>query len=507
MSAIPRLRINVLANAAGRLSSMALAILCTPLYIHFLGIEAYGLIGFYITLQASLSFLEMGLSRACNRELAHCSGRGAEVSREMLDTLRSLEIIYWVVALLIGMVLTLISSWLASSWLHSAVFSPSDLKGCIILMAWVIALRWPMGIYSGALMGLQRQVLMNGVQFASSLLGWVGSVVVLWLVHADVQTFFLWQLLVAACSTGMFAAVAWWAMPGTFGAGRFSLVVIRRVASFAAGVGGNAILGTLLLQADKLILSAFLPLKQFGYYALASVIANMVSMVANPVSNAVFPRFSQHVGGDVPSSQVSALYHLACQTVAVLIIPSALVIALFPKEVLYVYTGAEDIASQAGLVLSILVVAKMLHALMLVPYSLQLAYAWVRLSLYINIVTVLWFVPVVYFLAGEYGSTGAAIARLMVTIGYIVIGLPLMHRRLLAGELGQWMWRTVVVPILAAGSLLLVVRMAFEQFPPGRVAQGMLLFLSAIFALALALFSARDVRNWIGRQVFAWRNH
>ena len=65
-----RVSSNIGANFVGNLSSIVLAIVFTPVYIHFLGIEAYGIIGFYITLQGTVSFLEMGLSRACNRELA-----------------------------------------------------------------------------------------------------------------------------------------------------------------------------------------------------------------------------------------------------------------------------------------------------------------------------------------------------------------------------------------------------------------------------------------------------
>ncbi len=106
----PRLRSNIIANYAGRLSSVVLAIIFTPVYIHFLGIEAYGLIGFYITLQASILFLEMGLSRACNRELARFSGLGVTSSQRMLDTLRSLEVIYWCVAIVIGICLSLSAS-------------------------------------------------------------------------------------------------------------------------------------------------------------------------------------------------------------------------------------------------------------------------------------------------------------------------------------------------------------------------------------------------------------
>ena len=45
-----------------------------PVYISYLGIEAYGLIGLFATLQAWLSLLDLGLSPTLNREMARLRG-------------------------------------------------------------------------------------------------------------------------------------------------------------------------------------------------------------------------------------------------------------------------------------------------------------------------------------------------------------------------------------------------------------------------------------------------
>src|SRR6202035_4627764 len=46
-----------------------------PVYIHFLGIEAYGLIGFFLSLTAILSLLDLGLGTALNRQFAQYSAQ------------------------------------------------------------------------------------------------------------------------------------------------------------------------------------------------------------------------------------------------------------------------------------------------------------------------------------------------------------------------------------------------------------------------------------------------
>ncbi len=240
----PRLGHNVVANAVGRFSTVALAVLFTPVYLSLLGIGAYGLIVFYITLQASSGILEMGLGRACNRELAYHSLRGDAGYQAMRDTLRSLESVYWLIAVLLAIALTAVAPWIANSWLSSAAFSPTYLSDVLVLAGCAIALRWPVGIYAGAMLGLQRHVPQNAVQIFMAALSWAGGAAVLWLYGPDVRAFFIWQMLASLCSVLAFRHLAWRVMPGTGLPGRFSSAlpgvgIPRRRTIRAARAGGG----------------------------------------------------------------------------------------------------------------------------------------------------------------------------------------------------------------------------------------------------------------------------
>ena len=54
---------NIAANFVGNGLGTILAILFVPVYIHYLGIEAYGLIGVSAALQGIFALLDLGLSR------------------------------------------------------------------------------------------------------------------------------------------------------------------------------------------------------------------------------------------------------------------------------------------------------------------------------------------------------------------------------------------------------------------------------------------------------------
>lgn len=64
---------NVLANFLGKGWSLLMGLVFVPFYIRFLGVEAYGIIGFFSTLLVAVSLLEFGLSATMNREMARYS--------------------------------------------------------------------------------------------------------------------------------------------------------------------------------------------------------------------------------------------------------------------------------------------------------------------------------------------------------------------------------------------------------------------------------------------------
>ena len=55
------LRRDVLANYLGQGWQVIMALAFVPLYIKYLGIEAYGLIGIFVVIQAWLSLFDMGM--------------------------------------------------------------------------------------------------------------------------------------------------------------------------------------------------------------------------------------------------------------------------------------------------------------------------------------------------------------------------------------------------------------------------------------------------------------
>ena len=108
---------NVIANVAGNVWTGLMGLAFIPLYIHFMGIEAYGLVGFFLTLQAVFSLLDLGLSTTLNREFARLSAQEG-LRGEMRNLLRTLEVGYWAIGIFNGAAIAALSHVIAFRWVQ-----------------------------------------------------------------------------------------------------------------------------------------------------------------------------------------------------------------------------------------------------------------------------------------------------------------------------------------------------------------------------------------------------
>jgi O-antigen/teichoic acid export membrane protein len=193
-----------------------------------------------------------------------------------------------------------------------------------------------------------------------------------------------------------------------------------------------------------------LNLETFGYYTLAVTISSMaISMVASSITHAVYPQFSRLVSlGD--ETALRELYHRSCQIMSALLFPIMIILALFSYDILLVYFGKEEIAANTYLLLSLVTIGSGLHSLVWLPHSLQLAHGWTKLSFYLNVVAIVFLVPLMVIGVYKYGAIGGAGSWVILNIFYVLVDVQIMHRRILKGEQWKWYFEDLAVPFFTA---------------------------------------------------------
>jgi len=488
------LKKNIAANLGSRAWQALMSLAFVPLYIKFMGIESYGLVGIFASLLVLFSVLDMGLSTTLNRELARLSIL-PDKAQEMRNLVRTLELPYWGMAFVIGIAMVCLSGPIAYYWVRADELSPAIVKQAFMIIGGVVAFRWPIALYSGGLMGLQKQVLLSGINVFEATLRNVGAVLVLWLISPTIQAFFIWQIFASMIHVFLTAGFLWRSLPKNSHRSRFQKEILFRIWRFAAGMTGISVTSIILTQTDKIVLSRILPLEMFGYYTLATVVANALLFLIIPIFSALFPRFSQLVSLH-DQNGLKELYHKSCQFMSVMILPAAIVVSFFSSEILFLWTGDPAIVMNTHSIVSILIIGTALSGLMHLPYALQLAHAWTKLALYTNIIASIILVPMIYFLATHYGVVGAASAWVILNAGYVLIHIQIMHSRILKGEKGRWYLNDVAVPLIIAVTVAAIWRLLIPD-EMSKVAIFIYLAGVSVTTLIATAVATSVTRQWI----------
>jgi len=441
-----KLERNTFANLGGTAWSVAIGLLSVPLCIRFLGAEAFGLTGLFLTLQNIFAVLDLGIGATLNREIARLDATGAAPA-EQRDLVFTLQAAYWLIALCIGAAVFAIAPLIATHWVRPQSLSTGTVCLCVRMMGAAIALQFPFVLYQCGMLGLQRHVTFNTLSAVVATLRWPGTLLLLWLVSPKAPMFFAGQIAASTLGTAMMGTVLWRALPRGASA-RFRRELLRRHWRFGAAYSANSLANLALLQGDKVILSAMLPLSGFGYYTLAQRLANGLYAVIIAVDGAGFPRFSA-VAARGGEAELARAYHRGCQIMAVLLMPLAAVTGFFSREILTLWTADAVAVAQTHLVLTLLVIGMLLHGVMHGPYYLQVAHDRWRLIARANGILLLTILPLYIVAADRYGAAGAAAVWVLLNAGYLVM-VPLMHRELLKTQQRRWLIDDVVLPLTGA---------------------------------------------------------
>lgn len=485
-------RKNLLANYVGHFWVALMGLAFVPLYIRYLGMEAYGLIGFFVALQAWMNVLDFGMGPTLNRELARRMHDPLQ-TQSSLNLLRSIECVSFGAAALATILLILSANYLADNWFQGHLLSADAIYFSVVVMGSVIAIRLIEGVYRNALLGLQQHWSYNVQRIAYATLTPLGAVLVLEYWGAKVEYFFVWQLVAISVSVLVMRYLAYSRLTLDNLRPRFELTELKIVFRFASGMFGITLITLMLTQLDKLVLSRLLSLEAFGYYALAASLSAALVSLVSPVEQAIFPRLSS-LHGQHQMDDLAAVYHKGTQLVSVVLGSFAIALVFFADEILLLWTQDQLVAFNTAEILQVLAIGTLLNGLMWIPYKLQLASGWTSLAFRMNIAMVLLLVPLMLYIVPIYGGVGAAYVWCLLNLGYVMVTIPIMHRRLLSNHMIAWYTQDVLLPLLAIGGVCLLFR-SLVDFPQHIISGLLFLVLLVFLSMSFGLLSSSHLRD------------
>lgn len=404
-------------------ASVLSALVLTPVIVHALGKESYGLWAFIGSISIVVAVLDLGVGPSVIRFGAHARGRK---SPEEINTLASVGLVVYaiigVISVVTGIVLAILVPYLISIPHH--LVWPA--RAATLLVVAGIAASFPLGLFNNLLLGQQRYDLVN-----------LGSLARL-LVYATLVLAFLPRTggIVLLAAFTLVSTLVQLALPLRWLRREFPSLVVRR--TYVTAVRIRELLAfswhnflihvaaKVVFSADVLVVGVILGARAAAFYAIPARIFGLVVGLGTGATDLLYPAFSELEGADELRRQKHLLLTGLRLGMALMLL-LALPLVFIPDQLIRAWIGPGWAPSTW--VLGLLGVALVLHqpaqvlSQYLVARGLQRPLAFVLLAvvganLAISIV-----------LAWRVGLWGVALATVVTEAIATILLVPRLVRR------------------------------------------------------------------------------
>lgn len=434
-----KIRSNFVANFFGKGTPALLLVIMTPYYLHTLGIEAYGLIGFSLLLLNFSNLFDFGFGPTLSRALI-------QKESNIPDLFYTFEILYGIVFFLLSILLFFSTPLITTHWLNIENLSQTQVTSSLLLMFLGALLQWVFSYYAYCLMGLQNQNFPNALKIAGAIVNVLFVLLTFNMFWPSLELFFTGPILTNSLQILLARRKIKKLIPIS-PKPHFNFHLIKEHAGFAKNMFGITCCSFLLMGIDKILLSRWLPLEIFGYYSLALVVASSLHLIIYPLFTTLFTKFSE-LGAQ------KALVEKSFQFISLFLIPIALTLIFFSDKILLFWTQEADASAITCPIVQILVFGTLLNGYLNVPYALFLGLGMSRWVLIQSIVSILIIIPTIFFLTLHFGAIGSASGWVLLNLG----SLCNMLYRLQKIEPIQIPYIRILLSLITCSTLLMLIR-------------------------------------------------
>lgn len=334
-------------NLAGRGLPLAIALVLTPVLVHLLGVDRWGLFTLALALVGVFGIFDLGVGQALTRALAEKLGQGREAEAPALVaaavlalggfSLVGAAVLYFIVPLLVERVLNV----------------PAALQPQAVSAMRVLVLAAPLVVLNAALWGVlaawQKFKAANLVTIPVSIFYYLGPVLTL-LAWDDLTGV---MLALVACRFANTLSYAWLVRPLLPGFS-FRQVRMALVVPLLKLGGWMTFSGTLtqaLLYADRFLVGALLTLSAVAFYATPLDLVLRMWVLPVAVAQTLMPALASSFA--TMPERAAALLRRGALVILLLVFPACLLLVGGAEEILRLWLGLE-FAQGGGMVLRLL---------------------------------------------------------------------------------------------------------------------------------------------------------
>lgn len=412
--------VNSIANIGSRLWSMFATLIFLPLYLLYLGEEAYGLVTLYATLQVAMNLLGLGLSSTLRREFS--VGENIDDNKNYKrKLLTSVELVYIFAGIISIVILYFSSTFIATKWLAENSLFPTVVSNAITLMGISIGIQMMNNLWHGCLLGLNHQVRANLFDISFSILKHVLALLASIYFESIIYYYYSFIIIELIYAFTLRISLAIKLKSEKKDNWKFrDFKLIKKVWRYASGIMVISLISLLLTQIDKVILSRFLNLREIGAYNSIFTLGSLSRVLSTGVSITVLTEFTQlYSKGSHDTLEMN--YLKIWKLVSTITLITVTFIIFFSGTIMRVWTNNEFYAESATHIAPFLLAGIGAVALQEIPYSYLLSKGKTNLNVYLGLLVLPIYAVLVYFGTVWYGVVGTSIVYAVVFILHTIL--------------------------------------------------------------------------------------
>jgi O-antigen/teichoic acid export membrane protein len=491
---------NVAVNYLAVVAISITALVTTPILLHHLGADAFGVYALAGSVVAYLQLFDMGFGAATIRQVA------ADAYRRPAGVIRTINTNFFalswlgLLALFIGLFVAVISP----TFFHVGGDLAHETVITFAILAIALAISIPFDTLGGVIQAHQRFDWLSLCNVSVTVLAAAGGCAAVVLGYGLIGA-----AIASAVAALLLHFFRWWLVRKLVPGVRLSLRLVDRTRLRGSARESGWFLirdmtDLVINQADLVVVGMMLGPKQAAVYAVGLKLAQISRRAMKPLSQVFFPHAST-LANNNEKHRLSLLLMDGTRVSLAIAVPIALVLTIMAQPLLSAWGVSRDLESELGQTIAVLVLlagARGLTAITDTAWWLLAGAGWIRVTAAVAVVESVVNLGASVALAKPLGPAGVALGT---AIGLVCVGLPcslVLAGRLTGVHLRTFLHRSVtpqIMPTLVVGTLLLV---AVRVLPEERfltLAVAAFGFLAYV-ALYLAVTPAPDERAR-GRQL------
>lgn len=480
-----RFTLNVLSNYAALTVNLVVGLFLTRFLVHRLGDEMYGAWALIGSVMMYLGLVDLGFGSSIQKYMAEFAAHGAEAR---IGRLLSTTLIMFSGLGLALLILAFVVSPLIGTVFQISAGSVTEARTALIMMGLVQGIALPLGVFNGALVGLQRMDLNNMISVAGT------GVIVLFVVKFVNAGWGLPGICAAYLIVTLLSGMVRFLcvrrlLPGMrLSLSGYDRSIVRTTSTYGLTFFGLKIAHFLKYNTDSFVIAGFLSTAAVTPFAVANRLATMIRQIVEQAVEALIPVFSQ-LNSLEDTGRIKLIYMQAGKVTMGIAAPITLFVCAFARPILQAWLV--DVPRQADVLTVILAITVFASVVPAVSVKLMLGVAKHRTLAIITLVDSVVNLILSILLVRPYGLVGVALGTMVPLVITHVFVFPWLGCRLIGmsapaflGELA----RAAFLPMLPAGAAVWAL---LTYARPGSAAMLLLeaVLIGALYVVFFALWS------------------